>query len=174
MSADKELFKRLESGAVKEFSAMTKKAEDKISTAEKQRYDKIKRLTALLCGVNPIIDTLISDMQDKPFKTGGRITVDGEIIRIKNKSYEARQLQKIVISTEGSMRIYDRYGKKLCGSLTLNSSPANVELFCLWARKHKIPAEAVSGIPEKVILSIFLGVVTMVVALVKVLSRIYG
>ena len=152
----------------------TKIFKTKMSDAEKQRYDKIKRLIALLCSENRDIDAVIENTPIQSFKAGKRVTVDGEIIRIKNKSYEARQIQKIIINTEGSIKIFDRYGKKLCGSLTLNLSSNNINLFCIWARKHKIPAEAVSGIPEKVILTVFLGVVTLVVELVKVLSRIYG
>lgn len=144
---------------------------DKISAAEKQRYDKIKLIVALLCGDSQVTEVLIENTPDQTFKTGRRITVDGEIIRIKNKSYEARQLQKITINTEGSMRIFDRYGKKLCSSLTLNSSSANIERFCIWARKHKIPAEVVSGIPERFLLVFFSGLVTLVIALVKLFFR---
>lgn len=146
----------------------------KMTAAEKQRYDKIKLLTALLCGENRDIDFVIENTPVQSFKAGKRVTINGEIIRINNKSYEARQIQKIIINTEGSIKIFDRYGKKLCGSLTLNSSTNNINLFCIWARKNKIPAEVVSGIPEKVLLTVFLGVVTLVVELVKVLSRIYG
>lgn len=145
---------------------------DKLNAAEKQRYDKIKRIVALLCSDSGVIDVLIANTPAGAFKTGRRITVDGDIIRIKNKPYEARQLQKIIINTEGSMRIYDRYGKKLCGSLTLNSSSSNVEQFCIWARKYKIPAEVVSGIPERFLLVFFSGAVTLVIALVKLLSHI--
>lgn len=144
---------------------------DKISAAEKQRYDKIKLIVALLCGDSQVTEVLIENTPDQTFKTGRRITVDGEIIRIKNKSYEARQLQKITINTEGSMRIFNRYGKKLCGSLTLNSSSANIERFCIWARKHKIPAEVVSGILERFLLVFFSGLVTLVIALVKLFFR---
>ena len=145
-----------------------------MKAAEKQRYDKINLLIALLCSENRVIDTVNENTPAQSFKVGKRVTVDGEIIRIKNKSYEARQIQKIIINTEGSIKIFDRYGKKLCGSLTLNSSSNNINQFCIWARKHQIPAEAVSGTPEKVILMVFMGIVTLVVELVKVLSRIYG
>lgn len=145
----------------------------KMSEAVKQRSDKIKRMAALLCADSPVIDKLIADMPETPFKTGGMITVDGESIRIKNKSYEPRQLQKITLSTEGSMRIFDRYGKKLCGTLTLNLSSANIERFCLWARKHKIPAEIVSGRSEKFFQIFFLVLVTLIIVLIKLFSHLF-
>lgn len=144
----------------------------KINEAEKQRYDKIKRIVALLCCDSKLVEIVAENSSDQHFKTGRRIIVDGEIIRIKNKAYEARQLQKIIINTEGSMRIYDRYGKKLCGSMTLNSSSANVERFCIWARKYKIPAEVVSGVSERFLLVFFSGLVTLVIAIVKLLTHI--
>lgn len=145
----------------------------KMSKAEKRRSDKIKRMAALLCADSPVIDKLIADMPETPFKTGGMITVDGESIRIKNKSYEPRQLQKITLSTEGSMRIFDRYGKKLCGTLALNLSSANIERFCLWARKHKIPAEIVSGRSEKFFQIFFLVLVTLIIVLIKLFSHLF-
>ncbi|MCM1054846.1 MAG: hypothetical protein NC394_04905 [Bacteroides sp.] len=143
----------------------------KYSDAERTRFKKIYRLTSLLCSE----DINVSELENtelKPFKVGGRIRIDGEDIYIKNKLYSARQLQRITINTEGSMRIYDRYGKKLCGSFTLNLSSSNIELFCIWARKYNVPGELVSGKGERTLQKVFLTLVFIIILFVKVVSKI--
>ena len=47
------------------------------------------------------------------------------------------------------MTVYNRDGRKLCGSIWLNSSTKNVELFCVWVRRHCVPVEVVTGKGEK-------------------------
>lgn len=143
----------------------------KMSDAEKTRYNKIYRLTSLLCSHdNDALNTVIEKTELKPFKVGRRITVDGENIYIKNKLYCSYQLQKITINTEGSLCIYDRYGKKLCNWMELNLSSANIELFCIWARKCGVPAEEVSGKIERVFQLFVLTLTILVILLVKILK----
>lgn len=143
----------------------------KMSDAEKARYNKIYRLTTLLCSQdNDALNTVIEKTELKPFKVGRRITVDGENIYIKNKLYCAYQLQKITINTEGSLCIYDRNGKKLCDWKELNLSSANIELFCIWARKCGVPAEAVSGKRERAFQLFVLTLAILLVLLVKILK----
>lgn len=41
--------------------------------------------------------------------------------------------------------MYNRDGRKLCGSVWLNSSTKNIEMFCVWVRKYRVPVEVVTG-----------------------------
>lgn len=147
---------------------------DKMSQAVNMRYTKIQRLIGLLCGEdNTILDEIVRTGFTRPFNVGRKITVDGERLWIKNKSYMPYELQKITINTEGSLAVYDSSGKKLCGWSLLNVSVKNIELFCVWARKYHVPAETVSGKHERIFQW---GVLALTVLLVVVfrLLRIFN
>lgn len=142
----------------------------KMKQAENMRYAKIERLTDLLCRKDhTVFDDIIGDDIDKPFKVGKRITVEGERIVIKNKAYDCLDLKRVTINTEGSFSVYDRSGKKMCGWAELNSSVENIELFCIWIRKHGIPADVVSGKGERTVQWVIFSVVLAVIVLIRVL-----
>ncbi len=144
-----------------------------MSQAEKMRYGKIVRLTNLLCGENVLpLDYSVMDGLDKPFNVGKRITIEGQNININKKPYCALDIKKVTINTEGSMAVYDRSGKKLCGWSVLNLSSHNIELFCLWARKNKIPSEIVSGKAEKAFQMCFLAFAVLAVVLIRLLRAV--
>lgn len=146
---------------------------NKISQAEKMRYSRIERLTNLLCTENFLpLDHSAMNSLDKPFNVGKRITIEGQNISINKKTYCALDIKKVTINTEGSLAVYDRGGKKLCGWPVLNLSTQNIELFCLWARKNGIPAEIISGKAEKAFQMSFLAVVALVVILIKLLRAL--
>lgn len=143
---------------------------DKMALAESARYAKIQRLINLLCQKDKNILTILSeDSFNKPFKVGRKITVDGQKITVKNKTYDYYDLQKVTINTEGSMAIHDRSGRKLCGWIELNLSVKNIELFCLWARKYNVPAEVLPGKGER----IFQWLIVAVSVVICVLFRIF-
>ena len=143
---------------------------DKMSQAQKMRYNKIERLTGLLCGDNALpLDYSAMDSLDKPFKVGKRITVEGQNIKIKKRIYCTFDVKRVTINTEGSLSIYGRNEKKLCGWFVLNLSTENIELFCLWVRKNGIPSEMVSGRAEKAFQLGFLTMVIIIVVLIKIL-----
>lgn len=77
---------------------------DKMQQAEKKRYDKIERLTNLLCKDNsfPMEYDAMSGL-DKPFSVGKRITVDGQKIVINKKTYCALDIKMVTINTEDSI-----------------------------------------------------------------------
>lgn len=124
----------------------------KIVQAEEMRYARIQQLIDLLFhkSKNMPEDFVEEEIQES-FPVGMKIKVDGNKIRVRNREYSSVELQKVTINTEGTMAIYDRDGKKLCGSIWLNSSTKNIELFCVWVRKYHVPAEVVSGKGEKVL-----------------------
>lgn len=129
---------------------------DKMEQAETMRYAKIRRLINLLCPENEgdsdvILNDLIENDLCMSFDVGGRITVEGSNIMIKNIAYHFSEIQKIKINTEGSMWVYGPGGKCLCDWRNLNVSTNNVELFCLWARRYNVPAEEVSGKRERIV-----------------------
>lgn len=138
---------------------------DKMIQAENMRYMKIQRLIDLLCSK----DNLIADDLDTSFSVGKRITINGETITIKNKTYSYYELQKVTINTEGSLAIYDRSGKRLCNWIGLNLSVKNIELFCLWVIKYKVPAEVISGKAEKTLQFLLLAVVIIICILFKII-----
>lgn len=145
----------------------------KTANAENIRYAKIKRLTDLLCSEEKgLIDAIAENQATAPFKVGKRITVDGDSITIKGKAYSANQLNKVTVSKEGSMGIYDRYGKKLCGWIALNSACHNIELFCLWIRKYNVPAEVLSGKAERIFRIAFLILTVLAIILSKILKYV--
>lgn len=132
---------------------MAKSGRINISQAETMRYKKIQNLISLLQGKGNTVavDAIWGNGSPSPiaFSLGRRIAVDGEKIRIGKKSYNAYEIEKVVINAEGSMAIYDHFGKKLCGCLRLNASTDNIELFCVWVQKSNIPVEIVSGRRER-------------------------
>lgn len=148
---------------------------NKMAQAEDRRYAKIERLIELLC---PKEKTVLEDAAgyefNKPFKVGKRITVEGSSIIIKNKAYDSLELKKITINTEGSLSIYDRSGRKLCGWVDLNLSTKNIELFCIWARMNNVPAEVVSGKGEKILQLSILVTVILALVLFKILRILYN
>lgn len=143
--------------------------QNKISQAEAIRYDKIQRLVDLLNKKDELTD-VIAKALNTPFNVGGKIVVDNDSITIGNKTYEALDIKRVTINTEGSISIFDRYGKKICGWSRLNLSCKNIELFCLWVRKNGIPAEVVSGRHERVLLVVISVLVTTIIALIKILK----
>lgn len=125
---------------------------EKIVLAEDMRYARIQRLMDLLCHQEKNdLDNFMEDALHESFRVGMKITVDGNKIRVRNREYSSVELQKVTINTEGTMAIYNRDGRKLCGSIWLNSSTKNIDLFCVWVRKYHVPTEVVSGKGEKVL-----------------------
>lgn len=125
---------------------------EKIVQAEDMRYARIQRLMDLLCHQEKNdLDNFMEDALHESFRVGMKITVDGNKIRVRNREYSSVELQKVTINTEGTMAIYNRDGRKLCGSIWLNSSTKNIDLFCVWVRKYHVTAEVVSGKGEKVL-----------------------
>lgn len=146
---------------------------DKMSQAQSIRYGKIERLTELLCRDNSVpLDYSAMGSLDKPFKVGKRIIVDGQNVSINKKTYCAYDIKKVTINTEGSLSIYSRSGKKLCGWSVLNLSTEKIELFCLWARRNGILSESVSGGSEKAFQLVFLSAVIILVVLIKLLHTV--
>ena len=142
----------------------------KIVQAEEMRYARIQRLIDLLCHKqkNILADFVEEELQES-FPVGMKIKVDGNKVRIRNREYSSVELQKVTINTEGTMAIYDRDGRKLCGSIWLNSSTKNIELFCVWVRKYHVPAEVVSGKGEKALQMIILVIAVAALFLYKLL-----
>lgn len=116
-----------------------------IAEAETLRYDKIQNLINLLQGT----DTIYGNDFPTNFNVGKRIRIDGEQIRIGKKYYSPNEINKVTINTEGSMAIYDCCDIKICGTLSINVSLKNIELFCVWVHKNNISAEVVSGKKER-------------------------
>ncbi len=145
---------------------------EEIFDAETMRYKKIQNLINLLQGTgNPAaIDTIFGDSFPSSFKLGKGIVIDGQTIRIGKKSYNSFEIKRVTINTEGSMAIYDSYGKKLCGSLRLNVSLDNIEMFCVWVRKRNIPVEVVSGKKERFFQYVVLSITVAVLLLWKVMK----
>ena len=147
---------------------------NKMTLAVSARYTKINNLIQILCGQDKIIlDEIIEEGLNEPFNVGRKITIDGETLRIKNKSYKLSELQKITINTEGSLAVYGSSGRKLCGWSLLNVSVKNIELLCVWARKYHVPAETVSGKHERIFQWGVLVLVILIVGFFKYL-RIFN
>ncbi len=142
----------------------------KIVQAEEMRYARIQQLIDLLCHrqKNIPVDFIAEEMQES-FTVGMKIKVNGNKIRIRNREYSSVELQKVTINTEGTMAVYDRDGKKLCGSIWLNSSTKNIELFCIWVRKNHVPVDVVSGKGEKVLQMLILVIAVAALFLYKLL-----
>ena len=143
-----------------------------ISKAETIRYSKIQRMLSILNGdtngaAADITDNLIASMDICPFRVGKRISIDGQTIKIGKKCWQSYEIQKVTANTEGSMAIYDRSGKKICGCLSLNVSLQNIELFCIWVRKYNIAAEIRSGKMERFFQYALLVITILLVLLYK-------
>ena len=122
-----------------------------IADAEIKRYEKIQMILDLLCKTEDSVKmNVLLNGSLSPFKLGKRIVIDGRTITIGRLSYDSSEIKKLVVNTEGSMRLYAQDGKKLCGSVHLNVSLKNIELFCVWIRQYRIPVEVVSGKWERV------------------------
>ena len=144
---------------------------EKMLQAEDARYAKIQRLTDLLCDrEKKNMDVLLEEEMCESCNVGKRIKIDGKKIRIKNREYNPAELQKVTINTEGSMAIYDRDGRKLCGGISLNLSTENIEPFCLWVRKYHVYAEEVSGRHERIFQMFILVVAILAVVVYKALN----
>lgn len=119
--------------------------------AENMRCKKIQNLISLLQGNenSALIDAVLENQPSLAFEVGRRIAIDGETIKIGKQSFSSHEIEKVTINAEGSMAIYNRYGKRLCGSLSLNVSQDNIELFCVWVHKYNISVEVLSGKGER-------------------------
>ncbi len=125
---------------------------EKIVQAEDTRYARIQHLVNLLCHQEQSsLDDFTGEELQEQFPVGMKIKIDGSKITIRNREYSSAELQKVTINMEGTLTVYNRVGRKLCGSVWLNSSTKNVEWFCMWVRKHRIPVEVVTGKGEKVL-----------------------
>lgn len=134
---------------------------EKIVQAEDERYARVRQLVNLLCRREQNTpDSFMEDALQEPFPVGMKIKIDGSRITIRNREYTSAELQKVTINTEGTLAVYNREGRKLCGSVWLNSSTKNVDLFCGWVSKYHVPVEVVTGRGEKA-----LQILIMVVAL---------
>ncbi len=123
-----------------------------IAEAETLRYDKIQNLINLLQGTvqnSALTNTIYGNDFPTNFNVGKKIRIDGEQIRIGKKYYSSNEINKVTINTEGSMAIYDCCDIKICGTLSINVSLKNIELFCIWVHKNNISAEVVSGKKER-------------------------
>lgn len=143
---------------------------EKIMQADDVRYAKIRQLVNLLCHQEKSqpVDSLTDALQET-FPVGMKIKISGSKIRIRNREYSAAELQKVTINTEGTLTVYDRDGRKLCGSIWLNSSTKNIELFCVWVRKYHVPAEVVLAKGEKVLQMLIVVIAIAAFFLYKVL-----
>lgn len=139
------------------------------------RYARIQRLMDLLCHKEKNnLDNFMEDALHESFPVGMKIKVGGNKIRIRNREYSSVELQKVTINTEGTMAIYNCDGKKLCGSIWLNSSTKNIELFCIWVRKYHVPVDVVSGKGEKVLQMFILVIALAALFLYKALRILNG
>ncbi len=106
------------------------------------------------------------------FNVGKRLSVNGNTLHIGRKCFEAYEIGKFTVNTEGSMALYDRYGKKLCGTFGLNISVKNIDVFCKWIKNNNISAEVVSGKIERVFQYMFLILGIAVIVVIKVLRKL--
>ena len=144
-----------------------------LAGAESARYSKIQNVTNILnddvdgATRSIVFSDLIASTDLQPFCVGKAISIDGQTISIGKKSYPAYEIQKVTVNTEGSMAVYNRSGKKICGYLRLNVSMKNIELFCAWVRKYHIPAEIRSGKAERFFQYALLGITVLLCLLYK-------
>lgn len=143
-----------------------------IVESETMRYKKIQNIISLLQGnENAVLtETILGNKPSLSFTLGRRIAIDGEKIRIGKQSFRAYEINKVTINTEGSMAIYNNYGEKLCGSLSLNASLDNIELFCVWVRKCNIPIEVISGNRERFFQYAILLITVAVIVLLRIIK----
>lgn len=146
-----------------------------MAQAESMRYAKIQRLIDMLCKeYKSVSEDVIGNEVNNPFNVGKRITVEGNKIIIRSKTYYASELLKVTVNTEGSLAIYDRSGRKLCGWAALNLTAKNIERFCIWVRRNGVPAEVVSGRGEKTLQWVILTVAILVSIIIKILHFFYN
>ena len=105
------------------------------------------------------------------FNVGKRLSVSGSTLHIGRKSFEAYEIGKFTVNTEGSMALYDRYGKNICGTLGLNVSLKNIDIFCKWIKINNISAEVIPGKAERIFQYIFMIVGIAVIVFIKVLRN---
>jgi hypothetical protein len=141
----------------------------RIEKAQEFRYSKINHLIQYLQGLNNarLIDELTEDSELTAFCVGKRIRIDGKFIKIGKREYQVYDIKKVTINTEGSMAIYDKNNRKICGALWLNVGAKNIELFCIWVRKNSIQVEVKSGKGELFFQYLFLGIVILIIILRK-------
>lgn len=143
---------------------------EKLEQMEDARYAKIQQLVNLLCPKGQSnLDHVMEATLQEAFSVGMKIRVNGSRITIRNKEYSSSELQKVTINTEGTLAIYNREGRKLCGSVWLNSSTTNIELFCVWVSKYHVPVEVVAGKGEKALQMLIMVVALAAWVLFKVL-----
>lgn len=144
---------------------------EKIVQAEDERYAKVQKLVNLLCHPEQRdLDEAMESALPETFPVGMKIKIDGNRITIRKKAYSSAELQKVTINTEGTLTVYNRDGRKLCGSVWLNLSTKNIEMFCVWVRKYRVPVEVVTGKGEKAIQILIVVVAMMAWFLYKALS----
>jgi hypothetical protein len=138
---------------------------ERLEKAQGFRYSKINHLIRYLQGTNNagLIDELVKDSELTAFCVGKRIRIDGKIIKIGKREYPVYDIKKVTINTEGSMAIYDKSDRKICGTLWLNVGEKNIELFCVWVRKNSIQVEVKSGKGELVFQYLFLCIVILTI-----------
>jgi hypothetical protein len=137
--------------------------------AQDSRYSKINHLIQYLQGTNNalLIDKLAEDSELTNFCVGKSIRIDGEIIRIRKREHQIYDIKKVTINTEGSMAIYDKNGRKICGTLWLNVGKKNIEFFCVWVRKNFVQVEVRSGKGELFFQYLFFCIVILIILLLK-------
>lgn len=148
---------------------VTSKTAKKMAEAENMRYAKVQYITGLLTN-NDKLNSILLTLPLSPFNVGKSIIIDGENIIIDKNKYNCREIGKVVINTEGSMAIYDVYGKKLCNCLKLNIGMKNIELFCVWVRQNNIPAEVKSGKSEIALQYTILAIGILAAVVLKILK----
>lgn len=147
---------------------------ERMEKAQRVRYLKINHLIQYLQGTNneERIRAFVEDSLPTAFCVGNRIGIDGKRIRIGKKDYQVYDIKKVTINTEGSMAIYDKRDRKICGTLWLNVGEKNIELFCAWVRKNSIQVEVKSGKRETFFQYFFLGIVILIILLIQILDRL--
>jgi hypothetical protein len=142
---------------------------ERMEKAQEFRYSKINHLIQYLQGTNNagLMDELVEDSELTAFCVGKRIRIDGKNIKIGKREYQVYDIKKVTINTEGSMAIYDKSDRKICGTLWLNAGEKNIELFCVWVRKNSVQVEVKSGKGELFFQYLFLGIVILIILLRK-------
>jgi hypothetical protein len=138
---------------------------ERIVKAQEFRYSKINHLIQYLQGTN---NELVEDNELTAFCVGKRIRIDGKIIKVGKREYQVYDIKKVTINAEGSLAIYDKSDRKICGTLWLNVGVKNIELFCSWVRKNSVQVEVKPGKGELFFQYLFLGIVILIILLRKV------
>lgn len=146
----------------------------RIEKAQSVRYLKINHLIQYLQDTNSAerIVKFLEDNVPTAFCVGKRISIDGKMIRIGKRDYQVYDIKKVTINTEGSMAIYDKSDRKICGTLWLNVGEKNIELFCIWVRKNSIQVEVKTGKGELFFQYFFLGIVILIILIIEFCYKI--